>query len=246
MNYREKNILGVNIADVTLENIVSIIEGLILKPGKKSFFYFNPQTSNLYESNNAFKKAIDHASFIYPDGTGILIASKILKKNLRERTTLMDFVFSLLSVAEKRKWSLYILGGTEDVSKKVRINLKEKFPKLAIYGRNGYVNDQEEKVILDINKKKPTILFVAMGMPMQEIWIDKHIDEINARAFFAVGGSVDIIAGFIPRAPVWVRQKGFEWLYRVYKEPKRLWKRYLTNNTVFLSRVFIEFIRKIL
>ncbi len=236
--YLRRNILGVPVANVDLNNIASIVLDLIKTGKKKSFLCANPQTINLYQTNKNFRRAINRASFIFPEGIGTVIASRILRKPLKERTNLLDFIFKVLEYAQSKKWSLYILGGTKNVSKRAVENLKKRFPRLKVNGRDGYFNEQEASgVISEINKAKPKILFVAMGMPKQELWIDQNMKDIDASAFFGVGGAIDIIAGEIPRAPRWVRGIGFEWVYRAYKEPGRLWKRYLIGNTIFLCRV---------
>lgn len=237
--FETKNILGVNVANVTIDTIVPTIIDLIESDGKKTFFYANPQELNLYKYNLEFKCAMDKASFIYPDGIGVIFASKILKKPLMGRTTLLDFIYDLLKIVEEKKWSLYILGGKKKLSDTSRKNLKKKFPNLIIYNRSGYFSESETgEIISDINKKNPTLLFVGMGSPRQEIWIDKHINTINAKGFFGVGGSMDVISGLIPRAPKVLRDMGCEWIYRMYKEPRRMWKRYIIGSIVFILRVF--------
>ncbi len=239
--FKNKNILGVKVADVTLETIDRILENLIKSPGKKTVFGANPHAINFYQKNKEFKRALDHASLIYPEGTGTFLASKILGKPLSGRTNLLDFIFNLLRTAEIKRWPLYVLGGSDKVSKNAIKNLKKEFPKLKVDGNHGYfIRDDVNLVISEINRQKPKILFVAMGTPKQEIWIHEHMDKIDAKAFFGIGGSVDIIAGRLPRAPLWIRKVGLEWFYRTYKEPRRLWYRYLVGNIIFLFRVFLS------
>lgn len=246
--YEVKNILGVNVANITLKNIVPTINDLIERKRRVTVFGANPHAINLYQTNSEFRKAFDNTTLIYPEGIGTVIASKILahlsarqEKSLQGKTTLMDYIYNLFELAKKRKWSIYILGGREEVSDQALMNLKNRFPHLKIQGHHGYFSEKEtRKIIAGINEVKPTILFVAMGSPKQEVWIDKHKDKINSKAFLGIGGSIDIIAGVIPRAPKIVRSVGLEWVYRTYKEPKRLWRRYIIGNVIFLSRVMCK------
>lgn len=232
------NILGVNVANLTLKNIVPTLLKLIDNRKEVTIFGANAHAVNIYQKDKKFRKAIDNATMIYPEGFSMIFASKLLGKRFRGKTTLMDFIFEFFKECEKNKWKVYLLGGREEVSKKALKNLQKKFPKLKIWGYHGYFLEQETmEIIAKINKVNPKILFVAMGSPKQEVWIDKNKNKINAHAFFGIGGSIDIISGVIPRAPKIMSNNGLEWLYRFYKEPKRLWKRYITGNSIFLLRV---------
>lgn len=237
--YHIKDVLGVHVADVTLKNIIPIVVDLIEKDKKITVFGANPHAINTYQKDIDLKKAFDNATLIYPEGIGTVLASRILGNPLRQKTTLMDFIYDVFKICEEKRLKVYILGGREEVSKKALLNLKNMYPNLKIYGQHGYFSKNETKqIIADINKVKPKILFVAMGTPMQEVWIDRYKGKIEAKAFFGIGGSIDIIAGVIPRAPKIIRRVGLEWIYRTYREPGRLWKRYLIGNIIFIFRVF--------
>lgn len=241
VEYKTKKVLGINVADITLKNIASAITDLINGSEKVTVFGANSHAINTYQKDIDLKKAFDNATLIYPEGAGTVLASKILGNPLGQKTTLMDFILRFLGICEEKKWSVYVLGGREEISQKALNNLKNKFTNLKIYGHHGYFSKNETKQILaDINKVKPKILFVAMGTPMQEVWIDRYKGKIEAKAFFGIGGSIDIIAGVVPRAPKIMTSNGFEWLYRFYKEPGRLWKRYLIGNVEFTFRILIH------
>lgn len=246
MNFSTKSILDIPIADVTPSTIVPLIASLIESPGKKFFFGANPYGFNLTLTNNKFKKTMQKASLVYPEGKGTILASWILGQPLRQRTNFLDFAFDVFTLAQKKKWSIYLLGGTEEVGISAMQTLKKKFPDLKIAGfHNGYFDQKTEKDILnDINKKKPTILYVAMSPPLQELWIARNAGKLNVKAFFTIGGAIDIIAGDIPRAPQWMRNFGLEWLFRIVQEPRRLWKKYLIGNIIFLSMLLSAIMRQ--
>ena len=180
-----RNILGLKVTDVTLDTIVPILQDLIESPGKKSFFCVNPHAINLYNKDEQFKKAMNSASLLYPEGTGTVIASKLLNRPLSGRTNFLDFIFKLLEHAEKKKWPLYILGGEQEVLDKAIKNLKKRFEHLEIHGHHGYFPEENTRQIISgMNRKKPKIVFVALGVPKQEIWVHKYMGSINAKAFF--------------------------------------------------------------
>lgn len=236
--YQTRNILGIPVADVSLTTIGPVLKNILNKKNKQTIFGAYSTTINLYKTNKEFKEALDHATFIYPEGMGIVFASKLLGNPIQGKTALLDFIFFVFEYAAQKKWPIYILGGTKDVSKKAERNLKKRFPNLIVYTHHGYINSTQTKsIIADINRKKTKILFVSMGSPKQEIWIYNNMKRIQATFFLGIGGSIDVIANRIPRAPRLLIQCGLEWLYRVYKEPKRLSKRYFLGNIFFLFRV---------
>ncbi len=246
LRYDTKNILGVDVANVTLMNVVPIIFGLISLDKKVTVYGANSHSINFYYKDPTYRQALNNATFVYPEGIATVLTSRILGNPLKGKTTLMDFIFNVFKTCEKKKWRIYLLGGREEVSEKALRNLKTTFPSLKIYGHHGYFSKNETKqIIADINKIKPKILFVAMGTPMQEVWIEKYKNKIEANAFFGIGGSIDIIAGVVPRAPKIMTSNGLEWLYRFYKEPRRMWKRYLLGNTIFLVRIPLHLLKQL-
>lgn len=166
-----------------------------------------------------------------PDGIGLVIASKIIGKPLTERVTGIDLMENLLQYAHHKKYSVYLLGGKSGIAEEACGKIKEKYPGLIIAGyhhgyfkglHTGYEGHQEElDVLTRINEAKPDILFVALGAPKQEYFIDRYMQELDAKLFMGVGGSLDVYSGKVERAPVFYQKFGLEWLYRGLKEPWR-------------------------
>lgn len=242
MNFTTKDILNVPIANIHLSQIVPLIASLIESYGKKTFFGVNAYNLNLALTDQKYRVILQKASVVYPEGYGVVLAAKILGKPLFEKTTLMDFIYNLLEVAERNSWAIYLLGGGEGVAKKAAENLKLRYKKLAVAGfHSGYFKKNTEKqLIKQINRAGPTILFVAMGTPRQEKWITDNLNGLDAKAFFGIGGAIDIISKIKPRAPAFLHEARLEWLFRFFLEPRRLWKRYLIDNMLFLARVLRE------
>lgn len=236
----KKIVLGVPIVALKLDEISSVIVRLIESSGKKSFFYVNAHCLNIAGKDRVYKKILQGATLVYADGMGPILASKILGRPLPERTSAPDFIDEIFSIAETKKWSLFLLGNEDNVVRKAAENIKKKFPMLIIAGyQSGFFIDNGQ-IIEEVNRVKPDIVLVGMGTPRQEKWIAYNMDKVNAGTFWAVGGLFDFISGKRKRAPLWIQQLGFEWAFRLVQEPRRLWKRYFFGNIRFLFSVFQE------
>lgn len=163
-------------------------------------------------------------SLIIPDGVGTVIASKLVKNPVKEKIAGIDVVREVLVKANEEKKSIYLLGAREEVINKCAENIKLEFPDLKIAGfHNGFFDlNNCEDIIQDICNSNPWAIFVAMGSPRQEIFIQKVMNRANTHIFMGVGGVFDIFAGELKRAPKWMISLGLEWLYRVTKEPFRI------------------------
>jgi len=163
-------------------------------------------------------------SMIIPDGIGTVICSKIVGQPVKEKIAGIEVMDSIIKKCEKEDKGIYLLGSTKETVDMCNINLRTKYRKLNILGsHDGYFEmDNCEEILKDIEKVNPDVLFVAMGCPRQEIFIAKYMDRFQCSIFMGVGGSFDIIAGNVKRAPKWMIDLGMEWLFRVVKEPFRI------------------------
>lgn len=163
-------------------------------------------------------------SMIIPDGVGTVIASKMVKNPVQEKIAGIEVMKEILHKAAAENQSVYLLGAKEEVLNNCISNLKKELPSLNIAGsHNGYFDlNNCDHIINDIKDKNPWAVFVAMGSPRQEIFIDKIINVTNSKIYMGVGGSFDVFAGNVKRAPEWMISLGLEWLYRVSKEPWRI------------------------
>lgn len=239
--YKNK-FLGISITSVALTEMPLLIKKLIESKKKKTFFYINAYCITLTQSDPVYKDILTNATLVYSGGFGPVIASRILGTPIKERTPTPDFINHFFKIAERKMWTIYLLGTTQDSLHKAAKRIKVLFPKIKIVGlHNGFFDIKEEKkIILDINLKKPKILIVGLGSPTQEKWINNNYRKLNAEVFWGVGAMFDVISGKLPRAPKWIQDLGLEWLYRLFQEPKRLWKRYLIGNVKFVLMIFRE------
>jgi N-acetylglucosaminyldiphosphoundecaprenol N-acetyl-beta-D-mannosaminyltransferase len=153
---------------------------------------------------------------------------------------------AFLPFAAERGLRPYFLGASDDVVKTLAESLKQRFPSLSVAGfHNGFFgHNEEDSIISDIRRAKPDILFVAMGSPKQELWIDKHRERLQVPVSIGVGGTFDVLAGLKQDTPQWVRGTGFEWLYRLVQQPSAYTKRYAVTNTWFLWQVYKQWSRQ--
>lgn len=166
----------------------------------------------------------DKNSLIIPDGVGTVIASKLIKNPVKEKIAGIDVVREVLIKANQEKKSIYLLGAKEEIINKCVENISLEFPDLKIAGfHNGFFDlNNCNDIIEEVCNLNPWAIFVAMGSPRQEIFIEKVMNRTNTHIFMGVGGVFDIFAGELKRAPKWMISLGLEWLYRVAKEPFRI------------------------
>lgn len=209
-----------------------------LKNNKKTFVVTaNPETFMISEKNEDVRKMLlDKETVMVPDGIGVLKAGKKIGYNIEERITGIDIANELLKFGNEQKKSIYLFGSKQEVIDSMKIVIKEQYPNLKLVGTsNGYVTDKD-KVFDEIVKLEPDIVLVALGIPLQEMLIYKHLNRFKKGIFVGVGGSFDVMIGMKKRAPKIFIKLNLEWLYRIMKEPKRL-KRFYDSNVKFLFRI---------
>jgi N-acetylglucosaminyldiphosphoundecaprenol N-acetyl-beta-D-mannosaminyltransferase len=172
----------------------------------------------------------------------LAVCSRILGNPLKDDVAGVAFAKELLPHCEKRGQSIYFLGATEEVQEALTAMVRREYPGLKVAGsHHGYfLKDNNDLVIEDIRSKKPDVLIVALGSPVQEYWIRENIERLNVPVSVGVGGSFDVIAGLKIDAPKWIRKSGFEWMFRLLQDPKRYWGRYSRIVPFLLFKVLFE------
>lgn len=185
----------------------------------------NPEVLYNGLKDDALLKNFTNANtVIIPDGIGTLLASKIVGVPIRQRITGIEVMENIIKKCEEEGKAIYLLGAKQNVLDVCVTNLKKRYPLLNISGsHNGYFDlDDCESILTDIKSSAPYALFVAMGTPKQDIFISQNMNELPCSIYMGVGGSFDVFAGKVKRAPKWMIALGLEWLYRVIKEPSRI------------------------
>ncbi|MFA6358399.1 MAG: WecB/TagA/CpsF family glycosyltransferase [Candidatus Omnitrophota bacterium] len=231
--------LGIRVNLITKDELAKNILELALSGKRKVITYLNAHCVNVAVADAEYGRMLNLSDIVYPDGMGVVWASLLLGKPLLERANVFDFSNKLFVKIAETKVKLYFLGGKEAVVRRAVENLKNEFPPINVLGfHNGYFTDaQSKEIIREINALKPNVLIVGMGIPKQEKWVFKHLDELEVNLCWLVGGMFDNLSGAINIAPRWVGYVGFEWLYRLFQDPWRMCGRYLIGNPFFIYRV---------
>lgn len=219
-------VLGTYFDNVTMDEALDIGETLINESGFSYAVTPNPEICWLAEKDKSVRAAVDGASLIIPDGIGVIYGAKILGTPLKEKVPGADFAEKLMERMSKSGKTAYFLGAKPGVAEKAAEKLMEKYPGLKVVGtQDGYFKD-DAPVIADINEKSPDLLLVCLGAPKQEKWMADNANVLSARLAIGLGGSLDVYAGTVERAPEIWQKLNLEWLYRVGPDPKR-WGRAL-------------------
>jgi len=220
------DILGVLVDHVTMDDALFRLKNFLNEEKAHAVFTPNSEIIMVAHKDAEFCKTLNSGDLIVADGIGVVYASKILKAPLPERVAGFDLSSKLIEAVSDGSRSLYFFGGKPGVAELAIRNLTEKYPALSVCGfSDGYFDEaKEQQIIEDIKAKKPDILFVCLGAPKQEKWIAEHKDELGAKLLLGVGGSLDVWAGTVERAPEKYQKAGLEWFYRLLKQPSRFFR----------------------
>jgi N-acetylglucosaminyldiphosphoundecaprenol N-acetyl-beta-D-mannosaminyltransferase len=235
------SIMGVPFSKLNLQQTLQFLSSRIDKQSGKLFQLItaNPEIVMVARQDELLQKIIAQAGMITPDGIGIVMAAKYQGEPLEGRVTGFDIFTGLLKEGNVKGYSIYLLGADEETNRKASEVIAEQYPGVRIAGRqNGFFKKETEAaVVAAIQAAKPDILVVAMGAPYSEKWIYKYKSKLQARIAFGIGGSLDVLAGKVKRAPVLWQKLHMEWLYRLLRQPSR-WRRQLILPKFALSVLF--------
>lgn len=232
-------VLGVRIDNWSMTDSLTDIGRAIESKSQRTIFFANAHTLNLSYEDAAFRKILNDVDVLLPDGSGIEVACR--RDGIRRKGNVngTDMLPLLCEALGNSGGSVYLLGGEEGIAETAAGNLRSRVPSLRVAGtRNGFFNQANcDDVIAQINEAKPDVLLVGMGQPLQERWVAANRHRLDVPVVMAVGGLFDFYAEKVSRAPVWLRELGLEWIWRLLQEPGRMWKRYVIGNPLFLLRI---------
>jgi N-acetylglucosaminyldiphosphoundecaprenol N-acetyl-beta-D-mannosaminyltransferase len=239
--------MGVPVSNVTMDEAIEFIDASIRRGGFHQFATANVDFIKNAIEDPEMQQILFGCDLVVPDGMPLLWVSRLLNCPLRERVCGVDMVPRLAELASRRGYRIFLLGAKESVSRKAAENLQQMYPDLEICGRYSPpvapLNQMDhDQILRRIDAARPDILLVAFGNPKQEKWISMHRDRLAVPACIGVGGTLDFIAGAIPRAPKWMRGAGLEWFYRCSQEPLRLTRRYVSNAAALAAHVPRQFV----
>lgn len=216
--------MGAPVDPVTLEEAVERITSLLRAGGSHQILTLNPEYLFRAQKERDLLEIAWRASLVTADGVGILWAARRLGFPLPERVTGIDLMVALCRRAAAEGLSVYLLGSRPGVAEEAAQKLLQRFPSLKVAGtQHGYFTPAEEPEVLEqVRQARPQFLFVGLGSPRQERWIDRHKEELGVPILMGVGGSFDVLSGRTKRAPLCWQRMGLEWLWRLINEPRRL------------------------
>lgn len=235
-------LFGIQVHAATLTQIMDLCQQAIEKRKRLLISVVNAAKIITMRRNALLQESVAKADLVLADGMAVVWASRLLGQPVPERVAGIDLFEGLLAIADLRGYSVYFLGATREVLDSVLQRIRREYPELQIAGsHDGYFDEIEAPAIAcQIGAARPDMLFVAMTSPKKEIFLDTWGPTLHACVCHGVGGSFDVFAGKVKRAPrVWQRL-GLEWLYRVVQEPGRMWRRYLVTNTLFIGLLACE------
>ena len=220
----EVEVVGIKIDNVNMDEAAALMEGFLETDSCSKVFTPNSEMLLTAVRDREFERVLNSGQLVVPDGIGVVIASRFYGTPVKERVAGFDLMMRLMDMADSRGGSVYLLGGREGVAEEAAIKLTESYGNLRIAGtRNGYFEeDSENNIVNEINNSKADILLAALGAPKQEKFIYKHSDKLQVKIAMGVGGSLDVLAGKVKRAPEFYQKAGLEWFYRLVKEPRRI------------------------
>ena len=215
------DVLGIGFDDVTMEEAVSKAWELMEREEPDYVVTPNPEIVWMCRKDQQLRQAIESAALVLPDGIGIIYGARILGRPLKGKLPGADFAQRLFGVMAQGGRSVYLLGAKPGVAQKAAENLKKKYPGLVICGVGDGYFKEDGPVVERINRAKPDLLLVCLGAPKQEMWMFKNREKLDVKLMAGLGGSLDVYAGVVQRAPESWQRLNLEWLYRLIKQPSR-------------------------
>lgn len=244
------NVLNVNISETNLGKACQTFDSWIKNREKRYVCVAPVSTIVDCQGDPQYRQIVNGAGMVTPDGMPLVWIGKLRGSKVIQRTYGPDLMLTVCAESQEKGYKHYFFGGAEQTMPLLLKNLKQKFPKLNVAGYFippfRKINQIEEQNVIDqINSTNPDILWIGLGSPKQDFWMHNHRSKLNVPIIVGVGAAFDFLAGTKRQAPRWMRRCGLEWLFRLGSEPKRLWKRYIIGNTVFVALILGDWFKHI-
>jgi len=238
--------MGCRIDNLSMEETLEKIEGFIASGKPHQHVVVNVDKLVKAQHDPQLRQIINNCALINADGMPVVWASRLLGKPLKERVAGVDLFDALMARAAEKRWRVFLLGAKEDIVSKVRDLYSVRYPQLVFAGhRNGYWKpEQEQEVVDDIAAARADLLFVAISSPKKEQFLGTYQAQMRIPFAMGVGGTFDVFAGKVKRAPVWMQKSGLEWFYRFLQEPRRMFRRYFIEDMAFVRLLAREWRRR--
>lgn len=216
-------VLGVPVDSLTMAEAVNCCEKLLSRGCRHFVATANAEMIMMAQQDKELANILANADLVVPDGAGVVWAARYQGHPMPERVAGYDLVQELLALSAQKGYKIYMLGGAPGIAAQARVNAEKQYPGLQVAGVcDGYFTDVDEvNIIKQIRSVCPDILLVALGVPKQEKWIMRHRENLDVPLSIGVGGTFDVMAGTVNRAPLWMQRSNLEWLYRLASQPGR-------------------------
>jgi len=224
VSLQKVDILDVNVASLTMEEAVTVVEKYIDEKAGALVATANAEMIMMANKDQELKQILNEADLVVPDGAGTVWAAHQMGVAMPERVAGYDLAQQLMARAPKRGARIFFFGSAPGVGEKAKAKAEADYPGIQIVGvRDGYFKAEDEKeIIAQIKAAKPDLLLAALGVPKQEKWLKRHLTELDVPVAIGVGGTLDVMAGVMKRAPRWMQKAKLEWLFRGLLQPKRI------------------------
>jgi len=235
-------LMGCLIDNLTMAQTLDRVQAFIASGRPHQHVVVNVDKLVKAQRDPELRRIINDCALINADGMPVVWASRLLGRPLRERVAGVDLFEALMQRAAETGWRIFLLGARESVVSKVRTDYQARYPGLVIAGhRNGYWSAGEEaEVVRTISEARPDILFVAISSPKKEQFLGRYQAQMRVPFAMGVGGTFDVAAGIVRRAPVWMQRAGLEWFFRFLQEPRRMFRRYFVEDMAFFGLLWKE------
>lgn len=237
-------VLGVKVDPISAERLMAAIQQMIINDEHLIVSNVNVHALNIAYRSPWFANFLNESAIVFCDGFGVKWAVRLLGAHVPERITYADWMWQLTEFVEPLGFTLYFLGSAPSVAEEAAVRLRERYPGLQIVGTDHGFFDKtpgsadNERIINSINAVRPNILVIGFGMPRQEQWLHENWGRLDVNVALTGGAVFDYVSGSMRRGPRWMTNHGLEWSARLLIEPRRLWRRYILGNPIFLWRVF--------
>ena len=239
---RTFDVLGVNVAEITSQRLCALIEKWVCEKTSAYVCFADVHSVMIAQNNRTALNALNSADVVSPDGTPLVWIGRTLRKFSVERVSGPDFMLHFIDSSTKMGIRHYFYGGGPGVAELLASRFQELYPDFQVAGWDTppfrpLTLAEDRDAMRKIYEARADVVWVGLGAPKQEIWMEQHKGQLSGMTLLGVGAAFDMHAGIVSRAPVWMRQSGLEWLHRLLSEPRRLWKRYVVLAPIFICKV---------
>lgn len=244
-----KTLLGIGFHPLRQSETIELFHRWILERKPRQICLANAYSVSLCWEHPEYRKTLEHSDLVLADGMSIVWGGRWVNVHIPERVAGPDLTQALCAQAQEKGYRLFLLGSSPENLQQLKNVLHARWPKLRISGTYSpsmcdRLSDRENQIIFHrVHESKADILLVGMSAPKQELWIAENLAQLQVPICMGIGAAFDFLSGRIPRAPLFMQRIGMEWLYRLAREPRRLWKRYLLGNFIFLSHLTVAWLR---